>query len=281
VRSRRFSALVLAGLLVAGCSNDRIGRSHPDCDLTNFSNEIAMQAQAVPTATVGPCIVDLEPGWEYEHQQAESGLARFWLSADGMGEEFLEVRLQPSCDPGAAIRRPSPLPGIEAYLTGSPYIEPVPITIVPGSPQAVEYAASIGVQLSARDADGHPFDLSLAEAFDPPVAVAEAIRAGRTVITVDEAGAASETLGLIFPGEESEEGLTLSRVIHEIEDRVAEPTYQADWYFLFEGGCIVWDFDAEGEMVATVDDAARRVLGFYDLAGLRRVMAEQGYYTGP
>ena len=73
----------------------------------------------------------------------------------------------------------------------------------------------------------------------------------------------------------------LSRVIHEIEDRVAEPTYQADWYFLFEGGCIVWDFDAEGEMVATVDDAARRVLGFYDLAGLRRVMAEQGYYTGP
>jgi len=281
VRAGRLTSIALAGLLLAGCSNELIGRRHPDCDLTMLSNEIAMQAQAVPTATVGPCIIDLEPGWEYEHQQAESGLARFWLSSDGMGEEFLEVRLQPACDPGNAIRRPSPLPGVEAYLTGSPYIEPVRVTIVPGSPAAVDYAASIGVRLSSENAEGHPFDLALADAFDPPVAVAEAIRAGRTVITIDEDDAASGTMELIFPDGENEEGMTLSRVIDEIEDWVAEPVYRADWYFVFDGGCIVWDFDAEGEMVATVDDAARRAVGFYDLAGLRQQMTEQGYYTGP
>jgi hypothetical protein len=100
------------------------------------------------------------------------------------------------------------------------------------------------------------------------------------VIAVDEEDAARETMDLIIPGAESEDELTLDQTVDEIEDVVGTPSYDADWFFLFEGGCIVWDFDAEGEMVATVDDDARRAIGFYDLAALRREMAEQGYVTG-
>ncbi len=133
----------------------------------------------------------------------------------------------------------------------------------------------------AETAAGRPFDLALEDAFDPAVAVAEAVRAGRTVIAVDEEDAVGETMELIIPGEESEDELTLDQALDEIEEAVGEPTYHADWFFVFEGGCIVWDFDAEGEMVATVDDDTRRAVGFYDLAGLRREMAELGYVTGP
>jgi hypothetical protein len=266
---------------LTGCSNELIGRQLPDCDLSEVTSEIALQAQAVPTATVGPCVEELEPGWEYEHQQAESGLARFWLSSDRMGEHFVEVRLQPSCDPGTAIHRPSPQPGIEAFLTGSPYIEPVGITIVPGNPGVVDYAAAVGVALSAETAAGHPFDLALADAGDPSAEVAEAAQRDRTVITVDDADAREQTMGLILPGGEREDALTLAQAVDEISDHVDEPEYRADWFFVFEGGCIIWDFDAKGEMVANVDEDVRRALGFYDLAGLRRTMAELGYYTGP
>lgn len=279
---RVVAATALVALSLSGCSNDLIGRHFPDCDIDQLvSGEIVLQAQAVPTATVGPCIRDLPPGWNYEHQQARSGLARFWLSSDLMGHRFVEVSLRPSCELGGAIRRPSPLPEVDAYLTGSPYVEPVGVTLIPTTADVVWYAAALGVALSAEDAQGRPFDLRLAATEDPIEAAEDAAGAGRIVLTADEHNAEENTVDLLIPGLERRGDLTLDQAIEEIEEHVTEPTYRADWFFVFQGGCIVWDFDAEGEMVASVDEDMQQAVGFYDLGTLRRQMAAAGFPTGP
>ncbi len=279
--SRRATTVLLAVVIAATACSDRIGRAIPDCDLDQVRSEILTQAQAVPTATIGPCIIELEPGWEYEHQQAESGAARFWLSSDRMGDDFVEVTLTETCDPGAAIRRPAPHPDVEARVSGSPYVDPVPVTLVPVNGRVVEYAASIGVDLAGSILRGRPLELRLASAGNASAEITAAKAADRMVIVVDDADAAAGTLELLLPSGDVESEITVQDALDEIEDEVAEAHYDATWYFLFDGGCISWQFDAKGAEVATIEQDMVRAVGFYDLAEVRRVAGELGYFLGP
>jgi hypothetical protein len=278
---RLAAALIAVVVLTSGCGAALLGRRFPDCDPNDVTGEIIAQAQAVPTATVGACIHRLPPGWEYEHQEAESGRARFWLSSDQLGEPFATIEVVESCDPDGAIRRPAPAPGIEAFLRGNPSVEPVGLTILPLNADVVPYAASVGVALSAELVRGRPFDLILGNPRNPEDAVADALPAGRVVLTIGVGDVAAGTVGLKIPGEESEGGLTLQRAIAEIEEHVERPIYRATWYYRFEGGCITWEIDAEGGMVGDLDENMRRAIAFYDLAELRRQATEAGLYVGP
>jgi hypothetical protein len=56
-----------------------------------------------------------------------------------------------------------------------------------------------------------------------------------------------------------------------------EPAYEATWYFRFDGGCVAWEFDAEGEEVGTVHDDVEAAVGFYPLYALRREASNNGY----
>ncbi len=280
MRSRLALVVAVATLAAPGCASDHLGRGLPDCDLREVGSEIISQAQAVPGATVGACVAELEPGWSYEHQVAQSGSSRFWLSSDRMGDRFVEVALVETCDPGSSIRQPRPEPEIEAFVEGWASIQPVELTLVPSSQRAIYSAATVGVDLSDELVRGRPFELRMAPADDPSVQISRALADGRMVIFVDDT-VMDGTVDLLIPGEEPESGLTIDQAVEEIEERVEDAHYDATWYFVFEGGCIVWDFDAEGEMVASVERDMFDAVGFFDLTEIRRTAAEMGYYLGP
>jgi hypothetical protein len=54
-------------------------------------------AQAVPSATLIPCIRGLRPGWSYGGSEVRDGVARFWLDSDRAGIHAVEVSLTRGC----------------------------------------------------------------------------------------------------------------------------------------------------------------------------------------
>jgi len=92
-----------------------------------------LAAQAVPSATMIPCIAAFPVGWSYGGFFAESGLVRFWLDSDRAGVHAIQVELSPSCDtsgavevedPGSAptgVRRLELPTSLEPRLTGSTF----------------------------------------------------------------------------------------------------------------------------------------------------------------
>jgi hypothetical protein len=64
---------------------------------------LALAAQAVPTATLLPCIEEFPVGWIYGGSEIRSGLVRFWLDSDRAGLQALEVRLTRRCDVSNAV----------------------------------------------------------------------------------------------------------------------------------------------------------------------------------
>jgi hypothetical protein len=57
-----------------------------------------LEAQAVPSATLIPCITWMPLGWSYGGSDVSSRVARFWLNSDRVGTHAVEVALTGSCD---------------------------------------------------------------------------------------------------------------------------------------------------------------------------------------
>jgi len=73
-----------------------------------------LQAQAVPTASLVPC-VELLPGWRMLGANARNGWSGFTLDHDRAGSRAVVVRLTPACDPAGATQMPSQRPGVRHY----------------------------------------------------------------------------------------------------------------------------------------------------------------------
>jgi membrane-associated phospholipid phosphatase/tRNA A-37 threonylcarbamoyl transferase component Bud32 len=73
-----------------------------------------LQAQAVPSASLVPC-VELLPGWRMLGANARNGWSGFTLNHDQAGDRAVVVRLNPACDPAGATEIPSQRPGIRHY----------------------------------------------------------------------------------------------------------------------------------------------------------------------
>ena len=113
---RRWLALAALAVGLSSCAN--LGAELPHCLESGVSlpGSIVLQAQAVPTARYGPCVSQLEPGWEANDLRAESGRAWMWLDSDRMGDRFLTVTLQRSCEVSSAVPSDSGLEGIDLFL---------------------------------------------------------------------------------------------------------------------------------------------------------------------
>jgi hypothetical protein len=68
----------------------------PDCD--GGSKISVLAAQAVPSATLLPCIDDLLSGWDVDGTETVNGRFSFWLDSDRAGLRSVEVSLLPACD---------------------------------------------------------------------------------------------------------------------------------------------------------------------------------------
>jgi tRNA A-37 threonylcarbamoyl transferase component Bud32 len=73
-----------------------------------------LQAQAVPSASLVPC-VELLPGWRMLGANATNGWSGFTLDHDQAGNRAVVVRLTPACDPAGATQMPSQRPGVRHY----------------------------------------------------------------------------------------------------------------------------------------------------------------------
>ena len=88
-----------------------------DCD---EPEPLWLQAQAVPSASLVPCLHTLPPGWAFTAANVRNGWAQLTLAHDRVGQQALVVRLSATCDASGAIRRPSIQPSTQRYERPGP-----------------------------------------------------------------------------------------------------------------------------------------------------------------
>jgi hypothetical protein len=112
-------------VLAAGCS---VSASRGDEVLCTLDDEtvFVLVAQAVPSATLIPCLLEFPAGWTYGGSDVRDGLARYWLEGDRAGPHAVEVALSRSCDVSGLRERSDPASelGVRVFqepLTSRPY----------------------------------------------------------------------------------------------------------------------------------------------------------------
>lgn len=121
--SRRLPLAVLMVALTAGCAGIAPGSTgfggglSPECSTRGLSgsNTVVLMAQAVPSATMLPCIRLLPAGWTYGDADVESGTAAFWLNNDRAGLKAVTVTLAARCEVSGLRPVPSDEEQTERY----------------------------------------------------------------------------------------------------------------------------------------------------------------------
>lgn len=101
--TRAAVALIAGAALVPSCSQASDVR--PDCRGDDDA-VLILAAQAVPSATLLPCLDALLAGWRFEDAQVVDGDFTFWLSSDRAGIRAVEVELRAGCDVSGAVEVP-------------------------------------------------------------------------------------------------------------------------------------------------------------------------------
>jgi tRNA A-37 threonylcarbamoyl transferase component Bud32 len=109
-------ALLLAPALPVVLGNSdlnttRLQIATVDCDRPE---PLWLQAQAVPSASLVPCVRELS-GWKLAGANARNGWSQITLNHDRAGEHAMVVRLTATCDPAGAAEQTSRHPGVRHY----------------------------------------------------------------------------------------------------------------------------------------------------------------------
>jgi hypothetical protein len=91
---------VLCLLLLPACTGANL--HEPTCTGKDRS-ALILSAQAVPSATLVPCIAAFPSGWTYDGSRIRSGEVQFWLDSDRAGLRAVEVSLTRTCDVADAV----------------------------------------------------------------------------------------------------------------------------------------------------------------------------------
>ncbi len=264
------------GVLASACANP-IGRSVPECDAVRTS--LVLEVQSVPGSAYVSCINGLKTGWDYRHLEARSGRSVFWLNSDRLGDSFVMVESVLSCDVGDATRSDfydSPIEHFKDIVSETT----VDIVLVPEGADEVTgaYALEITAELNSVEIKGRATAVSVSLSGDSTAArVSRATASGAHVITMSVRDAEEGTLTLILSGQQQELDGDLDQAIDAISDAETQSSYRGKWYFVFEGGCVVYTFDAEGPGVGTIERDIDQALGLYDAEALRQLARDVGY----
>jgi tRNA A-37 threonylcarbamoyl transferase component Bud32 len=86
----------------------------PTC--TRFQGEmLVLEAQAVPSATMVPCLDALPLGWTFKALVVEKGSARIFLDSDRVGAEAVEIKLAARCSTDGTTEVPSDEAGARRF----------------------------------------------------------------------------------------------------------------------------------------------------------------------
>lgn len=272
-------ALLVCALAVASCGGNPLGRSIPVCG-SEPTNTTILAIQSVPDTEYVACIEGLKTGWSYDHLQARNGRSVFTLDSDRIGDGFVEVLLEETCDYASAVEVPSdeqPVPlfqDVEKRVT-------VPVIVVPEGRESETALAALGiaVSLDGGTINDRTVRTSREDGSDPTVDRINRARAtGAYVLVVTIRDVEEETVTLLLPGMAEEiGGLTLDDALDEIEDDLEPPSYRGHWYYPFENGCVTYTFDAQGPGVGTLEEDIMVALGLFDAEPLRQLARDLGY----
>ena len=98
-RPRAASVLLAFAAVLPACANITV--STVGCQLNEYA--LVLSAQAVPSATMIPCISELPAGWAFSGSEFGDGTSRFWLDSDRAGIRAVEVDLAATCDTSQAV----------------------------------------------------------------------------------------------------------------------------------------------------------------------------------
>lgn len=117
---RRWPLLATLILLVGGCAGGSSGvfqgARSPICEYHGQPGPmILLEAQAVPSATLLPCVKLLPAGWSVSDVFIHNGRARFTLDSDRVGPQAVTVVLERYCRIPRVHRVPSDESGTRRY----------------------------------------------------------------------------------------------------------------------------------------------------------------------
>jgi hypothetical protein len=84
---------------------------------SQFDNTVVLMAQAVPTASLLPCVRGLPVGLSLAGVNVSDGNAELWFDSDREGSRALTIELTRSCTMGPATRIPSTRAEIQRFET--------------------------------------------------------------------------------------------------------------------------------------------------------------------
>jgi tRNA A-37 threonylcarbamoyl transferase component Bud32 len=94
-----------------------------------------LQAQAVPSASLVPCVRDLPVGWSLANVAVNDGRSVINLHHDRTGGEAMEARLTAGCEVAGVAEQPSGQPGVRRYqlvTRQGPAFQAVRFDVFPG-----------------------------------------------------------------------------------------------------------------------------------------------------
>ena len=130
IRIQRWTArriglgLLMLALLVLAATNSRVLFDNKEAVQTplNISSlgctdlePLWLQAQAVPSAKLVPCVRYLPVGWSVADVAVNNGRSVITLNHDRAGAAALVVRLTVACNPTGAVETPAAEPSVRSY----------------------------------------------------------------------------------------------------------------------------------------------------------------------
>lgn len=273
-------AIVLAS---SGCSNLGLGQTDCGSVMGDVSSSNILTVQAVPTAKYTPCVNELPLGWDQLDWFAESGRAGIQILRFSPSSTFLTATVTESCDVSDAIAVESGSVDIDRFEDIEFQPVAIEIAIVPSGEEPLSSARQLADELAAVEVDNRPVSYTIDEEIDEPVSarVEAALLQFDVVLIIDEVDAEDGTVQLDSNfGAATGFDLEPLEALDLIEGVVPEVFYRGNWYFIFEGGCITYEFDASGDLAETIAEDAEESLGFYPAEELRRFAEEQGFFVG-
>jgi tRNA A-37 threonylcarbamoyl transferase component Bud32 len=110
-------AFLLVGFLVSTTNNDNATKTSleiPSLSCTDLEPQW-LQAQAVPSASLVPCVRTLPVGWSLSDVAVNDGRSVIALHHDRTGGDAMVARLTAGCDVGQATEQASGQPGVRRY----------------------------------------------------------------------------------------------------------------------------------------------------------------------
>ena len=275
---RTMIAVGALAIMVAACG--RLGVGLPSCD-TPFNNPepaTILALQAVPSADYAPCLNSLKLGWDDVEYEYESGLAKIEIGREF--SSFLEVRLTESCDIGDAVPVPSDNPDVERFENITAVQSEVRLTLIPTGERPRIHALMLADEMTGLLLEDRPVSVTVDEDIDFSVRtrVNSALFTDDYVWIIDDLDVEEDTLELRRTADgEGARGLSVDEALDRMEDLTPEVSYRGEWFLRFNGGCITYDFDAEGTVAETLAADAAAAIGLYPNEQLREAGRRAGY----